>query len=669
MPKILKTIKVKLTLVSILLLIVALGTLGVISLSKFNNETENFVNDKLIELTEMSSKIIEGDIDKVKLVTKLISGNNRIAPYVSGDFRLRDEVFKYIFTQEENAEGIIESIILTDKDGNAIISSDNKYFRADLSEEDYLKEAMKTGEVSESEIIISEVTDNPVIAMCTPIKEKGKVVGTVIASVNFNEIVKTAKDMKVFENGYAYMFDLNGLLVQHPTEDYIFKTNILDLNVPEMKTVLEDVHQGKDGEAFYTYKGEYKYVRYTRVGNWGFAVTADYNDYMSGSYQVRNYIIIVLILSAIIASVTFFLFTKAIIIKPLNKLKTEMEFAGNGDFSRDYQVKGEDEIAAIGHSYIKMTEKLKELFKSISSGSMDVSASSQELSATVEEIDAQIITVNTATQEIAAGMEETAAAIEEINATGLQILDYANILMEDADKGKEEATEVYSRANDMKTNAEKSKEEADKIYLIREKGIKEALKKAEVIKEIKVMADTIQTVAEQTNLLALNAAIEAARAGEHGKGFAVVADEVRKLAEESTKTVVQINKMVADVNTAFDDVADNSESLLEFIDTKIIPDYEILVETGKQYLVDSELFSNLMNKVNGQSNDVNKSIVQITEALESVSSAVEEVTANSMDISANTDEVAKAVGEVANVATTQAQLSEMLNLNVSEFKL
>jgi len=190
-----------------------------------------------------------------------------------------------------------------------------------------------------------------------------------------------------------------------------------------------------------------------------------------------------------------------------------------------------------------------------------------------------------------------------------------------------------------------------------------------VIKEIKVMSDTIQNIAEQTNLLALNAAIEAARAGDHGKGFAVVAEEVRKLAEESTKTVVQINKMVEDVNVAFDDVADNSESLLEFLDTKIIPDYEVLVETGAQYLVDSESFSNIMNKVSEQSDDVNKSMVQITEALESVSSAVEEVTANSMNISSNTDEVAKAIGEVANVATTQSQLSEELNLNISEFKL
>ena len=664
-----KSIKAKLSILSILLLVISLVAVGGISLYYFITETEASVNDQLVVVTEMSSEIINNKISEASLVTKLLAGNPEINELIEGKEEARNGVFKYLSNEIVEAKDILETIMITDKNGKVIISSDDKNYTADLSSREYIKEAVNSGESTISEVLISQATKNQVVVMAAPVKNNGKVIGTVIASVNFKRISKVAENIKVYNSGYAYMFDLDGNFLQRPESESESNINILELGVPEMKNILADVNEGKVGEVFYTYNGVKKYVRYERVGDWGFAVTANYDDYMSRAVKVRNIIIIILFLSIIIASVASYLFVNKVVVKPLLSLKTEMEYAGNGDFSRDYQIKGEDEIADIGHSYIKMTEKLKKLFEAISSGSMDVSASSQELSATVEEIEAQVTTVNTSTQEIAAGMEETAAAIEEINATGLQILDYANSLVKDANKGKEEAIEIYSRANDMKINAEKSKDETDKTYKIREKGIKEALKKAEVIKEIKVMADTIQNIAEQTNLLALNAAIEAARAGDHGKGFAVVADEVRKLAEESTKTVTQINKMVEDVNIAFDDVADNSESLLEFLDTKIIPDYEVLVETGKQYLVDSELFSNIMNKVNEQSNDVNKSISEITEALESVSSAVEEVTANSMDISSNTDEVAKAVGDVANVATTQAQLSEELNLNVSEFKL
>jgi methyl-accepting chemotaxis protein len=248
-------------------------------------------------------------------------------------------------------------------------------------------------------------------------------------------------------------------------------------------------------------------------------------------------------------------------------------------------------------------------------------------------------------------------------------MDFASVLMSDAQAGNSNAEQIAERATAMKDNAVLSKNEATDIYRNRLEGIQGSLERAKVVEEIIVMSDTIQKISEQTNLLALNAAIEAARAGEHGKGFAVVAEEVRKLAVESNSTVDKINKLVLEVNEAFNDVAENSQGLLDFIDSKVIADYNTLVETGEQYLADSEFVSTTMRQFDKRASEISTSITQVNASIEAVASAIEEATASSLEITNNVEEVSGAVESVANVSINQAELAENLNEHVNRFKV
>ena len=76
----------------------------------------------------------------------------------------------------------------------------------------------------------------------------------------------------------------------------------------------------------------------------------------------------------------------------------------------------------------------------------------------------------------------------------------------------------------------------------------------ERVKETAHILDMSRAIASETKLLSLNASIEAARAGEVGRGFAVVAQEMQKLAQNSAEATETINKILAEIRKANEDV-------------------------------------------------------------------------------------------------------------------
>lgn len=146
-----------------------------------------------------------------------------------------------------------------------------------------------------------------------------------------------------------------------------------------------------------------------------------------------------------------------------------------------------------------------------------------------------------------------------------------------------------------------------------------------ISKEIANIITAIEDIADQTNLLSLNASIEAARAGEAGRGFAVVANQISKLASDSGASAVNTRNLIEKI---LQEIKKGNESTVKtsVAFDKIIGDMETFALIAKETRENAEGQAMALEQITG-------GIEQISGVVQNTAASAEESTAISEQLS------------------------------------
>ena len=377
--------------------------------------------------------------------------------------------------------------------------------------------------------------------------------GVVRADVSLDWLRKIVSGLSKSQDSYAFLISHAGAFVVHPDRDLLMRESIFDraeaFNRPELRQIGRKMVRGDKGVAILerTDTSERRtWLCYAPVLDTGWSIGVYFPEdiLLRDLREVTNIVIIIGICGlAALWLLSFFMVRR--LITPIGQFTHLASSIAYGDlrYSMEELSKLEKhekslitrEYAQLFDSFLRMTSSLNALISRSQDASAQLNTAANKMADMTKQwegvLSAQVIATNEANvaskeiSENAGGLAKATDGLNQSTAKSAAIAKDGKVALVDIQMTMQEMRNSYT---DIVENLQHMKEKTNNITNV---------------------ITTITLLANQTNLLSLNAAIEAEKAGEYGRGFSEVARQVRRLADQTAVAVLDIEKMVGEMQS------------------------------------------------------------------------------------------------------------------------
>lgn len=381
---------------------------------------------------------------------------------------------------------------------------------------------------------------------------------------------------------------------------------------------------------------------------------------------------IVIIISVILIIVAIYCVMKYVI-KPIIATNKDIRDIidgidnGEGDLTKRVRVISNDEIADLGNGINLFMDKLQEILKLIIENT-------NYMENVVAEVDGSVVKSNDSASDLSAMTEELSATMQDVGLSVNTINDNADNILKDVEIIATKSDDINQFSKEMKANAEKI--ESDARYNMVQTGEKvgnildvlnKAIEDSKSVDQVNNITNDILNISSQTNLLALNASIEAARAGEAGKGFAVVADEIRQLADSSRETANKIQSINSVVVAAVNNLSDNANNLVSYLQQTILPEFQTFVDGGVKYKENASYIENAMDEFVEKTDVLKKNMDEIAHSINTITTVVDDGAAGVNNAAISTQDLVEDMVNISNKMIENKSIAQNLKNSTNIF--